>query len=77
MSLAELSLSYTLRASHRSIHDVNRPIIEKTVYETMFAGEGDLVDVCAAPRAVNRAVRALCDRGLHPARWAPYVYMGA
>ena len=55
--------------------DVDGPSVAEMVYKDIFLEDG-LMDYDAVPRALDKAVRDLRDRGAHPSRWATYVHIG-
>jgi CHAT domain-containing protein len=59
-----------------SMGDIDGPIVAKTVYEELFAGDGDILDFNVVPYALDAAVRKLRAQGLEPSRWAPYIHIG-
>jgi CHAT domain-containing protein len=59
-----------------SMGDVDGPIVAKTVYEELFAGDGEMLDFDIVPYALDAAVRKLRAQGLEPSRWAPYIHIG-
>ena len=56
--------------------DVDGPIVAKTVYEAIFAGQSEYLDAEVIPYALDDAVQALRRRGLSSSRWATYVHLG-
>lgn len=64
------------RRHRRTMDDVDGPIVAKAVYERLFGGEDDYIDLEVVPHALDSAVRLLSDRGVRPSRWAPYVHIG-
>jgi CHAT domain-containing protein len=59
-----------------SMGDVDGPIVAQTVYEELFAGDGETLDFDVVPYALDAAVRKLRGQGLEPSRWAPYIHIG-
>jgi CHAT domain-containing protein len=59
-----------------SMGDVDGPVVAKTVYEALFAGEGDMLNFDVVPYALDAAVQKLRAQGLEPSRWAPYIHIG-
>jgi CHAT domain-containing protein len=59
-----------------SMGDVDGPLLARTVYEELFAGDCVMVDFGMVPYALDAAVRKLRAQGLEPSRWAPYVHIG-
>jgi CHAT domain-containing protein len=59
-----------------SMGDVDGPVVAKVVYEELFAGSSDMVDLDVVPYALDTAVRKLRAQGLEPSRWAPYIHIG-
>jgi CHAT domain-containing protein len=59
-----------------SMGDVDGPIVAKTVYEELFAGDSDVLDFDVVPYSLDAAVRKLRAQGLEPSRWAPYIHIG-
>jgi CHAT domain-containing protein len=59
-----------------SMGDVDGPIVAKTVYSELFAGDGEMLDFDVVPYALDDAVRKLRAQGLEPSRWAPYIHIG-
>jgi CHAT domain-containing protein len=59
-----------------SMGDVDGPIVARTVYEELFAGDGKMLDFDVVPYALDAAVRKLRAQGLEPSRWAPYIHIG-
>jgi CHAT domain-containing protein len=59
-----------------SMGDADGPIVTKTVYSELFAGDGDMVDFDVVPYALDAAVRELRAQGLEPSRWATYIHIG-
>jgi CHAT domain-containing protein len=59
-----------------SMGDVDGPIVAKTVYDELFAGDCDMLDFDIVPYALDTAVRTLRAQGLEPSRWAPYIHFG-
>lgn len=56
--------------------DMDGPAVAKSVYEALFQSDGDLIDPEAIAYALDAAIRSLRERGIRPARWAPYVHIG-
>lgn len=56
--------------------DADGPIVAKTVYETLYSGTSEYLNVEAVPYALDEAVGKLRARGLHSSRWAPYIHIG-
>jgi CHAT domain-containing protein len=59
-----------------SMGDVDGPIVAKTVYSELFAGDEEMFDFDVVPYALDAAVRKLRAQGLEPSRWAPYIHIG-
>jgi CHAT domain-containing protein len=59
-----------------SMGDVDGPMVAKSVYEELFAGDSDVLDLDVVPYALDAAVRKLRVQGLAPSRWAPYIHIG-
>jgi CHAT domain-containing protein len=59
-----------------SMGDVDGPIVAETIYQELFAGDGDVLDFDVVPYALDAAVRTLREKGLEPSRWAPYIHIG-
>jgi CHAT domain-containing protein len=59
-----------------SMGDIDGPIVAKTVYQELFAGEGGTLNFDVIPYALDSAVRRLRAQGLEPSRWAPYIHIG-
>lgn len=56
--------------------DVDGPIVAKHVYEALFSGKSNYIDLEVVPRALDAALNELRSRGVRPTRWAPYVHLG-
>ncbi|EIN05621.1 hypothetical protein PUNSTDRAFT_18498, partial [Punctularia strigosozonata HHB-11173 SS5] len=61
---------------NRSMEDVDGPIIAKSVYENMFAGDAGHISPDDVAYALDEAVRALRLTQADPSRWAPYIHLG-
>jgi CHAT domain-containing protein len=59
-----------------SMGDVDGPVVAKTVYSELFAGDEEILDFDVVPYALDDAVRELRCQGLEPSRWAPYIHFG-
>jgi hypothetical protein len=59
-----------------SMGDVDGPVVAKTVYEEIFADDGEMLDFDVVPYALDDSVRKLRAQGLEPSRWAPYIHIG-
>ena len=60
----------------RSMHDTDGPFVIKEFYETMFREESVCLNLDDVPYALDTAVQKLRIRGVHPARWSPYIHIG-
>ena len=56
--------------------DLDGPVVAKTVYEELFRGGPEVLDLDSIPYALDLAVRKLRAKGLAASRWAPYVHFG-
>ena len=56
--------------------DVDGPVVARRVYEELFKGSEEYLDVNDIPYALDAATRELRVQGLHYCRWAPYVHLG-
>lgn len=56
--------------------DLDGPVVAKTVYEELFQGGREVLDLDAIPYALDLAVQKLQAKGLAASRWAPYVHFG-
>jgi len=58
------------------MNDIDGPLVAKTIYTQLFAGEPEYLDPDTVPYALDDAVQMLRKSGLPPSRWAPYVHFG-
>ena len=56
--------------------DIDGPLVAKTFYEQLLAGDSEFLDPDVVPHALDVAVRQLRASGLHASRWATYVHLG-
>jgi len=58
------------------MEDLDGPIVAKTVYEDLFRGGSEVLDLDTIPYDLDLAVRKLRAKGLAANPWAPYVHIG-
>jgi hypothetical protein len=57
------------------MNDADGPQVARVVYEQLILSE--TFDANSIPYALDKAVTGLRDSGLSPARWAPFIHIGA
>lgn len=58
------------------MNDIDGPAIAKRVYQELFEGDAEYLDLDSIPYALDAATAVLRKKGLHMSRWAPYVHFG-
>lgn len=61
---------------HRSIGDIDAPLVAKSVYEYLFSSNDGMIKLDDIPYALDDATQKLRAQGLHPSRWAPFIHLG-
>jgi hypothetical protein len=65
-----------LISDSRSMKDADGPLVVPAIYEQLFRGNSEFLDPVDVPYALDDAVQKLRQKGVHPARWAPFIHIG-
>lgn len=56
--------------------DVDGPVVAARVYEELFGGEVDTLNLDAILYALDEVTQMMRRQGLHMTRWATYAHLG-